>query len=437
MKGLIFTYLLTYGGALASLYRPYWGLLIYICFAIINPAAMWFFSVPPGNYSRIVAIALLVGWCLHGFGDWRFGRARPIVILLVFFLLWAGVMAIPAPHQGLAWTYVEINAKIVLPFLVGITVINSVQQLKQLVWVIVLSQGYLAYEFNLSYFEGFNRMRYDDFAGLDANDLAIGMDAGIGLAFFLGLHAERWWGKAVAFGSALVMGHSVLFSNSRGGMLGLILTGGVAFLLIRKQPRHYLALLVAILIGVRLAGVEVRERFVTTFADSEHRDGSAGARVKHWKACADSILTSPLGAGPNQWQIVAPRYGLPAMEGHSHWLQTGAELGLPGLGALVGFYLLTMIRLWPLARERVPVSDPWLTYMARMVIASLIGFAIPAQFITAWGVEIPYYITLLGAGVLKVVSAEAAANAARAAPARVARLELAQPPPLAAIGPVR
>jgi putative inorganic carbon (hco3(-)) transporter len=437
MKGLIFTYLLTYGGALASLYRPYWGLLIYICFALVNPAAMWFFSVPPGNYSRIVAIALLVGWCLHGFGDWRFGRARPIVILFVVFLLWACVMAIPVFDSAPAWFYVETHAKIVLPFLVGITVINSVQQLKQLAWVIVVSQGYMAYEFNVSYYEGFNRMREGDFAGLDNNDLAIAMDSGIGLAFFLGLHAERWWGKAVAFGSALVMGHAVMFSNSRGGMLGLILTGGVSFLLIRKQPKHYLALLVAILIGVRLAGAEVQERFMTTFSDSEHRDGSAGLRVRHWKACADSILTSPLGAGPNQWQFVAPRYGLPSMEGHSHWLQTGAELGLPGLGALVGFYLLTMIRLWPLARERVPVSDPWLAYMAQMVIASLFGFAIPAQFVTCWGVEIPYYVTLLGVGVLKVVSAEAAANAARGAPAQVARLEFAQPPYLAAIGPVR
>ena len=40
MKGLIFTYLLTYGGAAVSLFRPFTGLLIYVCFAIIKPDAL-------------------------------------------------------------------------------------------------------------------------------------------------------------------------------------------------------------------------------------------------------------------------------------------------------------------------------------------------------------------------------------------------------------
>src|SRR5262249_25648756 len=82
-KGLIFTYLLTYGGAAASLYRPFYGLLVYICFAIVRPEAMWYWAVPEGNYSRIVAIALLVGWALHGFGSWKLGRAKGVVVALI------------------------------------------------------------------------------------------------------------------------------------------------------------------------------------------------------------------------------------------------------------------------------------------------------------------------------------------------------------------
>ena len=74
-KGLILTYFLTYGGALVSLGRLFVGLLIYICFAIVKPEALWYWSVPRGNYSRIIAGALLVAWVLHGFGNWRLGRA--------------------------------------------------------------------------------------------------------------------------------------------------------------------------------------------------------------------------------------------------------------------------------------------------------------------------------------------------------------------------
>src|SRR5437763_80250 len=51
--GLLFTYGLTYGGAVASLFNPYMGLLVYVCFAIVKPDYMWYWSVPRGNYSRV------------------------------------------------------------------------------------------------------------------------------------------------------------------------------------------------------------------------------------------------------------------------------------------------------------------------------------------------------------------------------------------------
>ena len=79
MKGLVFTYAMTYGGALISLFNPFYGLLVYVCFAIVRPQYMWYWSVPQGNYSRIVALALLAGWALGGFGSWRFGRARVVL----------------------------------------------------------------------------------------------------------------------------------------------------------------------------------------------------------------------------------------------------------------------------------------------------------------------------------------------------------------------
>jgi hypothetical protein len=39
-----------------------------------------------------------------------------------------------------------------------------------------------------------------------------------------------------------------------------------------------------------------------------------------------------------------------------------------------------------------------------MVIASLVGFAVPAQFVSLEFLETPYYVALVGAGVLKLSS---------------------------------
>ena len=403
-KGLIFTYLLTFGGAVAALFDPFVGLLVYVGFSILKPDALWFWSIPPWHYSRVVAIGLLTGWALQGFGCWQIGRARGLVVALVGFWAWSGCAAIMAPDQAVAWRFVESTGKIVLPFLVGITTIDSMQKLKQLTWVILLSQGYVAYSLNLSYYSGYNRALEEGFAGMDNNCVAISMVTCVGLGFFLGLHAEKAWQKALAFGSAVLMAHVVMFSFSRGGLLALIITGAVAFWLIPKRPLQYLAFGVMLLLCLRLAGREVTERFLTTFTDPEARDTSARNRLDYWSYCWDSMQRRPLlGVGPDHWpQVVVKQYGRTSAEAHSVWLQIGAELGIPGLCLIVLFFGGCIIRLWPLARERTKCADPWSLHLSRMVVASIVGFAISGQFVSLKGLELPYYIVLVGAGVLKI-----------------------------------
>jgi probable O-glycosylation ligase (exosortase A-associated) len=407
MKGVLFTYCLTYGGAAAALFNPFIGLLVYVCFAIIRPDFMWEFSLPQGNYSRIVALGLLAGWVIHGCGNWRFGRAKPVVVTLLAFLAWSALSAAHAADQTVAWKPIGEMLKIVLPFLVGITTIDSAARLKALAWVIVLSHGYVAYELNMSYLtSGFNRVQELGFGSMDNNGVSIAMVACVGLAFFLGLHASRWWQKVLAFALAVLMIHVVLLSFSRGGMLALVVTGASAFLLIPKSPRHYLVLLLLVAGSLHLAGDEVQKRFGTIFAGEDKRDYSAESRLELWLGCLDCTARHPLlGVGPDHWPLTAPAYGFPpGKSAHTLWLQAAAELGLPGLGLLVAFYLVCVVRLWPLLRHCPEGADPWLQVAASMVIASVVGFAISAQFVSVIGLEAPYYIMLIGAGALKLAS---------------------------------
>jgi O-antigen ligase len=404
MKGLIFTYILTYGGALVSLFNPFLGLLVYVCFAIVKPEETWHWSVPQGNYSRIVALALLIGWALKGFGNWQLGRARAIAFALVAFWLWSIISAALAPDQNEAWHFVETLSKVVLPFLVGITTIRSLRQVRQLAWVIVLSQGYLAYELNLEFYLGYNRLWYDLFGSMDNNCNAIALVTCLGLAFFLGMHARAWWLRALALGTSLLMAHAILFSFSRGGMLALLITGAITVVLMPKRPTHLLIFGIAALLVWRLAGADVVARFQTIFVERENLDGSAASRLELWAACWDIMSHHPLGIGPHHWPLVAHEYGFtPGKEAHTLWLQVGAELGFPGLISLVMFYGLCVARLWPLVRRSQAIRDPWFSYFASMVIASLVGFAVSAQFVSLVGLEQPYYVALIGAGVLKLV----------------------------------
>jgi probable O-glycosylation ligase (exosortase A-associated) len=403
--GLLFTYLMTYGGSVAALFNPFVGLLIYIAFAILRPESLWHWSVPAGNYSRIIAIALLAGWVLNGCGSWNFGRARPIVLTLIAYWVWSIISAVAlASNKQVAFGFVEEFSKIALPFVVGATVIDSVSKLRALAWVIVLCQGYVAFDMNRSYFSGFNYLADYGFATMDNNCFAVALDTCVGAAFFLGLNAPRWWMKAAGLGAAALMAHAVLFSFSRGAMLGLIIVGAVAFFLTPKSPKHYVILVLGLLLGIRMAGPEVQKRFFSSFAEQEQRDESAQSRLDLWRDCLDSMMNDPLGLGPEHWPLVAARYGWPAgKHAHTLWLQIGAELGFPGLLLLFSLYTRTVTRLWSLRKDSAD-RDPWLADAARMVIAALVGFIIAAQFVSLPGLEVPYYIVLLGVATLRLGS---------------------------------
>lgn len=409
MKGLLFTFALTYGGAVMSLFRPFYGLLIYVCFAIVRPAAMWHWSLPPGgNYSRVIAIALLVGWAINGFGNWRFGKGKPFVALFGLYLGWAllsTLLVAPFPEKGFA--FLEAMLKVFLPFVVGVTLIESIQQIRQLAWVIAGSVSYKALELNRSFYGGFNQLQQYGFGGMDNNCVAIELVAAIGFMFFFFFTAPKWWQKAIAAGSCALLVNAIMFSNSRGGMLSLIVTGVVASILIPKRPYHFAILTIGALVALRLAGPATLERFYTTFADKEERDASAESRLDLWKNCVELAVENPiLGVGPKHFgHYAGVRFDWPyGKQAHSLWFQGMAELGFPGIGFLVLFYLVCMWRLWPLTRESYPVVDPALRDMARACIAALCGFMVSSQFVTLEGLELPYYVVLIAAGILKVAA---------------------------------
>jgi probable O-glycosylation ligase (exosortase A-associated) len=407
-KGLLFTYTMTYGGAAVSLFYPYVGFLIYVCFAIIKPPAMWYWSVPPGGYyDRTVAIAVIIGWLIQGFGNWKLGKgAGRLTLTLVLFFFWQVLGWAASDIPELAQWHVIDQAKILLMFLIGISLIDTPRHAKALAWTMALSLGYLAYELNLSYYAGYNRAGAEGFAGLDNNCVAVEMACGAGLAMFLGFGERRLWLKALGLISAVLCAHTVMFCWSRGGMLGLICVGITGFLLIHREPKHYLLFLLLVALAFRLAGDQVRQRFLTVFVDPEERDTSANTRLEYWGHAWRAMQRNPLfGVGPGHWMYYCDQVGIRRIYIHSVWMQAGAETGFPGLGLLLAFYGQTVFYLYPLTRRKARVGHPWFPEAARMVIAGLVGYAAAGSFVSLVNLEIPYYLVLLGAGVLKVNSA--------------------------------
>lgn len=413
MNGLLFTYVLSYGGAIISLFRPFHGLLIYVCFAILKPPALWPWAVPPGNYSRVIGVAFLLGWAMNGFGDGRLGRAKPVAAMLLGYFLWVIFSTTFGMDPARGAPFIEYLAKIVLPFIAAITLIRTWRQLELLIWVIVGSCAFLAYEANLLYLSGFDLER-NSFFGMDSNSNSIIMVTSFGLALVLAFEEIVPWRRVMWLGFAAAMAHVPMMSMSRGGMLGAVAAAGVTVLLVPKTRRTLQLIAAGAVVAALLAGPSVVAEFSTSFKSEEELDGSAQSRLDLWADCTEVALKNPLfGIGQECWGLVVESYGWPkGKEAHSLWFQTLAELGFPGVTFLMLFYVFTVLN----ARRAVRQTDaPWAPLVYRMMAASIAGFAASASFVTVEGFEMPYYVAMIGACATKLAYDYQAANSLAAA----------------------
>jgi O-antigen ligase len=428
MKGLLLTYAVVFTGAVIALRKPAIGLYIYVALSVLRPEALWGWSGDLRGMSDVIAYPLLVGWAFQGFGAWSFGRGRLIVACLLMYTLWAVLSMAQAIDSWLAWAHIVEFLKTLLPFLVGVTMLKTEKEARAVLWVIVLSQAYVCLDMNRMYLDGYNRVSLEGFGGLDNNSFGISLVTTVGAALGLFLAAQRGWTKVMFGLSLLLIMHTVLLTFSRGAFVGLMAAGIMALVILPKRPKYLGAVLLTAAIGAFFTGPELKQRLGTTFAAEDERDGSAESRLKLWADMGTVISEEPLfGVGSFNWPLIAERFGWPrGKEGHSLWLQTAAENGVPGVSFLLLFYGLTILKLWPIARRRSPDIDEPTAMIATGIIVAIVGFASSAQFVSVKGLEPPYYLTMIGVVLLKLKTVTVPATV----PATIAARR-----PAAALGP--
>lgn len=440
VKGLILIYLITALGSIGALFAPVIGLAVYVLFAVLRPQFIWGFAGDFYGISRYVGYATLIGWALHGFGSLRVGRGKSIVILLMGFTFWTVLSYTQALDRDIAYAQLEPMAKYIMPFFIGVTIIETEFWARTLMWVLVIAQGYVGFEMNLAYLRGWN-IAAEGFGGMDNNCFGVALVSTIGPAAALMLGAKKWWEKALAAAAGALILHTTLLTFSRGAMVGLLLVGVTAFILMPKRPKYLAILLVCGLVTIRLVGPQLAARYATALAQEEDRDESAESRLELWADCIKVIKDRPIfGVGPGNFRVVAASMGWPpGKQAHTTWLQTGAENGAPGMVLLLLFFGVAVIKLWPMARAQLTEENRYFVVMASGIIMCLVGFIITGQFVSLGGLEIPYYATMVGVVLLKqqqLAAVPAAVPAKPTAPAinGIGRLRGMAPAPAGRLG---
>ena len=404
MKGLILIYCVTVIASIAALRKPMIGLLVYVGFAVLRPEGLFGWAGDLGGISLIVGIATLIGWILTGCGSFRVGsRGRAIALSLVAFFVWSALSASQALNTEIAYATLITMAKFVMPFLIGVTLMETEADSRAMLWVIVLAQGYVAFEMNFNYVVRDYNLAGDGFSGMDNNCFGVSLVSTVGPAIALGLGSKKWYAQLASGIAAALIVHTTLLTFSRGAMLGLIVVGVTAFVIMPKRPKYLAAIAVALLLTVRFTGPQLYARYASAFAEGEERDGSAESRLALWSDCLKIATSQPLlGVGPANFPVVAANYGwTEGKQAHSVWMQTMAENGFPGLAALMMFFGLTVVKLWPIARLKPTDENRYRMTVASGIVMSIVGFAVAGQFVSLAGLEIPYYIAMIGVVLLK------------------------------------
>lgn len=412
--GLLFTFFLTYAGSAVALFLPFVGLSIYYCFTVLRPEDLWFYAVEVGGgYSRTLALATLAGWAFRGFpkGDEQ-KHTIPIIGLLIAFVISVQASAWLGVDSQRSELIASSMLKIAVMAMVGFCLVDSVKRVKILLWVFILSQGYVTFDLNLeTLMSGQNIvLNRDGFGTLNNNTFALSLLPGIGLSLMTGVFEQRLFPRAVAIFCALTAIHVILLSASRGAYLGLIAIGGLVFYFMPKNRTTIPPFLLVLLIAGVLIGEPVREEFMSMFA--EKLDTSATKRFDMWKAAFHIMMNYPiLGVGPTNFGVFSGEYeGLDKDSAvHNLYLQTGSDCGFLGLGLLLAFYFVTL-RVFANAiswkGEAIFKIDPVIAAVTTGAFAGVVGYLVHSCFSSGVIIETPYLAVMLGAAAVRLSKKE-------------------------------
>ena len=179
------------------------------------------------------------------------------------------------------------------------------------------------------------------------------------------------WDKRLAllaFGSAFV---ALVFTFSRGAWTALLLSLAIMGGVLLRQRRLRLTTLVVFILGIAAIGLILHHQIATRLLMDDR--GAGNVRFDLMRVAFSMIRDHPLlGVGANNYPLVMGRYykaGEWVYSVHDKYLLVGAEIGILGLLAFLGFLLGTIrrgMRLWR-------AQDPLISALAIGVTAAVIG----------------------------------------------------------------
>lgn len=325
----------------------YGALLLFVALIYITPGSLY----PPLEdfpIAKGVAVIsfLFLFFALRADGaSWRL--SDPTTLWLIAFVAVGGLSIATS-----LWRIYSLNAfldllKLILVYLLIIHLIDRLERVRQLFWVMlwagmVPAGGTLAhYLLKIDLVEGYRGAWRGVYA--DPNDLAYNLIILVPIGLSL-LEAERSFVKrGLVFGILTVFMSAIYVTFSRGGLVGLMVVFFFQILRARNRVLHFSLATILLMLLLAVAPARYWER-AETILKFRH-DESAMGRVYAWQAGVSMVADRPLlgvglGCFVMGWPIYAPSdAGTKWRAAHNTFVAVMGETGLLGLiafGAFIG-----------------------------------------------------------------------------------------------------
>ncbi|HXD74773.1 MAG TPA: O-antigen ligase family protein [Vicinamibacterales bacterium] len=355
----------------------YFGLMLFTAVLLLRPQD----KVPALEKLHVAEICALLGigpMLLH-----RLARRMPTFRITpeTTGLLLLGVAIIgTAPFSiwpgGAIEVFTDNYLKIMIVFVLMMNTLTTTKRLERLTWLILLCIGYIAFLSVSNYARGVNLVEGGRLAGPvsgifgNPNDLALNMVTFMPLAMVVAMSPRNSMTKrGTAALIAAMMLATIVFTKSRGGMLGAV-TAIAALSLMGGAVRRGFGTMtvIAVLVAVPFMPSSFWDRMSSIVDEQQDAKEFTGSREARQNVMGDAVeifIDNPItGVGAGQFKNYNPPERKEKwLETHNVLLQVATETGIVGL---LAFCFLVMRAFTAAFRTRKTVRDrSWLSMMTR------------------------------------------------------------------------
>lgn len=371
----IFVFLVVLGSIPFILKRPIIGIVIWTWLGYMNPHKLSWGFATDFPFAQIVALVTLVSLLIS-----KEPKKIPWTketIVLAFFIVWMCITTAFALYPSIAIVQLDKVLKIQLMTFVSLILLTERKHIDLVVWAVALSLGFYGIKGGIfTILTGGAYHVYGPpgtFIGGN-NEVGLALLMTIPLIRYLHLEAKQGWLKLGLTGAIVLSLVSILGTQSRGALVGLIVMG---LFFIWKSPRRvvfFLLMLVAIPVMLGFMPETWWERMATIKNFEE--DASAMGRIIAWKFAYSIALENFMGGGFEALTVSGMR------DVHSIYFEVLSEHGFFGLALYLMLLAFTWLSAgWVIRHTKKHEELKWANDLARMLQVSGMAYCASGAFL--------------------------------------------------------